>query len=475
MTISYVPGEAASTESVRSLIARGFDNARNRVLGLTDCDEEELIKQHSTLMSPLVWDLAHVGSQEEHWLLRDVGHLEPLRCDLRGLYDAFEYPRNVRPFLPLLSPAESRNYIAEVRAKALELLDHDALDGTPLQDRGFLFGMLIQHEQQHAETMLVTHQLRVGEPILQTGGAALPDGGRLVDGQRPGMPDGGARVGAAEAGARTVRPVVDPATLPAEILVPAGSFTMGTSLEPWSMDNERPAHEVSLPNYFIDTFPVTNAQFAAFIDDGGYRNSRWWTTTGWRHRAEAGLQAPKYWERDGDRWLRTRFGVVEPVPDDEPVQHVCWYEADAYARWAGRRLPTEAEWEKAARFEPNTHHCRRYPWGDGDPDSRHANLGGAALRPSPAGSYPEGASALGVHQMLGDVWEWVSSDFRGYPGFQAFPYEEYSAVFFGPDYKVLRGGSWAADPVACRGTFRNWDYPIRRQIFSGFRTARNAG
>ena len=156
------------------------------------------------------------------------------------------------------------------------------------------------------------------------------------------------------------------------------------------------------------------------------------------------------------------------------MQHVCWFEADAYARWAGRRLPTEPEWEKAARYDPRSDCSQRYPWGDEDPGPHHANLGGSALRPSPAGSYPRGASPLGVRQLIGDVWEWVSSDFRPYPGFIAFPYQEYSEVFFGSDYKVLRGGSWAADAAACRGTFRNWDYPIRRQIFAGFRTARDA-
>jgi iron(II)-dependent oxidoreductase len=156
------------------------------------------------------------------------------------------------------------------------------------------------------------------------------------------------------------------------------------------------------------------------------------------------------------------------------VQHVCWYEADAYARWAGRRLPTEAEWEKAARFDPATGRSRRYPWGDADPTPEHANLGGGALRAAAAGSYPDGASSLGVRQLIGDVWEWVASDFGPYPGFSVFPYEEYSQVFFGADYKVLRGGSWATDPAASRATFRNWDYPIRRQIFSGFRTARDA-
>ncbi|MCZ9880186.1 ergothioneine biosynthesis protein EgtB [Arthrobacter sp. B2a2-09] len=437
-------GSDTDPENLRAFIAAGLERARMRTHALTACDEEDLLKQHSPLMSPLVWDLAHVGSQEEIWLVRDVGKMEPLRCDLDQMYDAFQHPRSARPSLPLLSPVEARKYIAEVRTKALDILDRTPLEGSPLVDRGFAFGMIIQHEQQHDETMLATHQLRVGVPVLQA--RALP-ASVLPTGR-----DSFAK----------------------EVLVPAGPFIMGTSAEPWALDNERPAHEVDVPGYWIDTIPVTNGAYWSFIDDGGYRNPRWWTAQGWAHVREAGLVAPKYWERNGDRWIRTRFGVVELVPEDEPVQHVCWFEADAYARWAGRRLPTEAEWEKAARHDPRSGRSRRYPWGDEDPAPHHANLGGSALRPSPAGSYPGGASPLGVRQLIGDVWEWVSSDFRPYPGFNAFPYQEYSEVFFGPDYKVLRGGSWAVDPAACRGTFRNWDYPVRRQIFAGFRTARDA-
>ena len=143
--------------------------------------------------------------------------------------------------------------------------------------------------------------------------------------------------------------------------------------------------------------------------------------------------------------------------------------------WAGKRLPTEAEWEKAARWDPATGRSRRYPWGDDDPTAEHANLGQRHLRPAPVGAYPAGASPLGVHQLIGDVWEWTSSRLpRAIPGFAAFPYREYSEVFFGGDYRVLRGGSFGTDRSACRGTFRNWDYPIRRQIFSGFRCARDA-
>lgn len=445
MTTETAAPDALAPEALRAQLAARLEAARRRTLALTDCDDQELLKQHSPLMSPLVWDLAHVGSQEELWLVRDVGGREPLRCDIDDMYDAFQHSRSSRPELPLLSPAESRRYLAEVRDKALDVLDRTPLEGSPLLENGFAFGMIVQHEQQHDETMLATHQLRVGDPILQA--APLP--AEVLD------PDAG--------------------RLPREALVPAGPFTMGTSVEPWALDNERPAHQVDVPAYWIDTLPVTNADYRSFMDDGGYSRSGLWSDAGWAHRMEANLEAPKYWKDDGGTWLRRRFGVVETVPDDEPVQHVCWYEAEAYARWAGRRLPTETEWEKAARWDPAADRSRRYPWGDEDPQPRHANLGGSALRPSPAGSYPQGASALGVRQLMGDVWEWVSSDFRPYPGFAAFPYREYSEVFFGPDYKVLRGGSWAVDAAACRGTFRNWDYPIRRQIFAGFRTARDAG
>ncbi|MEC5180886.1 ergothioneine biosynthesis protein EgtB [Arthrobacter sp. CG_A4] len=433
--------EPQATEHLRMELARRLERARDRTLALTDYDDGELVRQHSSLMSPLVWDLAHVGSQEELWLVRDVGGRPPLRCEIDEMYDAFQHPRSTRPALPLLSPAESRRYIAEVRDKALDILDRTPLEGKPLLERGFAFGMIVQHEQQHAETMLATHQIRDGERILTE--TPLPD-------------------------TRTRR------SLPDEVLVPSGPFTMGTSVEPWALDNERPAHTVALPAYFIDTTPVTSGAYEQFIAGGGYDDPSWWHPDGWQHRNEVGLRTPKYWHRADGQWMRKRFGAVEPVPADEPVQHVCWYEADAYARWAGRRLPTEAEWEKAARFDPASGRSRRFPWGDAEPSAEDANLGGTALRAAPAGSYPDGESPLGVRQLIGDVWEWVASDFQPYPGFTVFPYEEYSQVFFGSDYKVLRGGSWATDPAAARATFRNWDYPIRRQVFAGFRTARDA-
>jgi iron(II)-dependent oxidoreductase len=249
---------------------------------------------------------------------------------------------------------------------------------------------------------------------------------------------------------------------------------MGSDEETWAYDNEHPAHTVHLQPYWIDVRPVSNRDYAAFIDAGGYDDPRFWSEKGWAWRVKAGAGHPQFWERqDNGTWARTRFGFSEDVPLDEPVQHVSWYEADAYARWAGKRLPTEEEWEKAASWTPDGRKLR-FPWGDGEPSDEHANLGGRHFGPAGAGAYPTGVSPWGCHQMIGDVWEWTSSDFLPYPGFNWFPYQEYSAVFFGNRFKVLRGGSWATHPLVARNTFRNWDFPIRRQIFSGFRCARDA-
>jgi iron(II)-dependent oxidoreductase len=421
---------------LKERIAAELAAVRDRSLSYTDLDDEMLVSQHSPLMSPLVWDLAHVGNYEELWVLREVGGITPLRPEIDELYDAFKYPRKDRPSLPLLGPGEARRYISGVRGRVLDVLDAvDFDDRNPLRAGGFVFGLVLQHEHQHDETMLATLQLSRQPGLIREG--------ELPPGRSPHL-----------------------ASAPAEVFIPGGIFTMGTSSHAWAYDNERPAHRRFLPSYWIDRFPVTNGAYAAFVDDGGYRESRWWLPRGWEWVERTGVEAPLFWTKDGDAWWRIRFGREEPVPLDEPVQHVSWYEADAYARWAGKRLPTEAEWEKACGGGA-------YPSGDGEPALDQANLGHRAARPAPIGAFPAGASPYGVEQLVGDVWEWTDSWFQPYPGFQSFPYKEYSEVFFGESYRVLRGGSWATHPSAVRTTFRNWDYPIRRQIFAGFRCARS--
>ncbi len=424
-----------------------LEAARRRSLGLLEpLDDDALRRQHSPLMSPLVWDLAHVGNYEEQWLLRAAAGAPAVDAALDDVYDAFRHPRPDRPALPLLAPAGARRYIAEVRARVVDSLDRLDLGGSgdrPLLSGGFVHGMVVQHEHQHDETMLATLQLM---------------GGR---------------------GYRPLAPAPPPGSpVPDEVTVSAGPFVMGTDDEAWAYDNERPAHVVDLPAFRIDAAPVTNRAYAGFVADGGYDERRWWGDEGWAWREKADLRHPEFWRAEGGgRWSRVRFGWREDLPLDEPVQHVCWHEADAYARWAGKRLPTEAEWEKAASWEPGPSPAkRRWPWGDADPrsTSKLANLGQSLFRPAPVGAYPGGVSGYGCHQLMGDVWEWTSSDFEPYPGFATFPYREYSEVFFGSGYKVLRGGSWATSAAAVRTTFRNWDHPIRRQIFAGFRCARDA-
>jgi gamma-glutamyl hercynylcysteine S-oxide synthase len=431
---------------LKALTAEHLEHARDRTWSLlAPLDDGELRRQVSPLMSPLCWDLAHIGHYEELWLLRALLDAAPTEPRYDDLYDAFKHPRRERAGLPILDPAGARCYVGDVRTRVLDALDRADLDDGPLRRDAFVYGMVIQHEHQHQETMLATVDL-LDRPYRESNGHHLA--------------------------AATRRPaaLADDAT----VSLPGGTFTMGTDAEPWAYDNERPAHPVEVAPFQIDVTPVTTRAYRAFVEAGGYDDERLWSSPGWAWRHDAGLEHPQGWRREGDgAWSLRRFGQRADLPADEPVEHVCWYEAEAFARWAGKRLPTEAEWEYAASWSPDGTK-RRYPWGDEDPTAERANLGRLRLGPAPVGAHPGGASPHGVLAMVGHVWEWTASCFDGYPGFRSFPYREYSEVFFGDEYRVLRGGSWATHPVACRTTFRNWDYPIRRQIFCGFRCARDA-
>jgi iron(II)-dependent oxidoreductase len=360
--------------------------------------DPDLDRQHHPLMSPLVWDLGHIAAFEDLWICLETG-LDVLRPDLADVYDATETPRPKRGDLPYLRRGEAIEYMDAVRRRALANLG----DVSPL-----VAEMLIQHEHQHNETMLQTLQL--AEP------------GVFAPKRSP-------QRGAAASGS---------------IVVEAGSREIGFAGEDFAYDNERPRHAVRLGAYRIDRAPVTNAQYLEFVEDGGYERRELWSEDGWESREREGWDRPLYWTADGQE---RRFDVVEPLAGELPVMHVSAFEADAYARWRGARLPTEAEWEHAATlFEPERGALDQLDFG-----------------PGPAGPF------------VGDCWEWTASEFGGYPGFEAYPYAEYSEIFFGHGYRVLRGGSWATRPSVARVTFRNWDHPQRRQIFAGFRCAEDAG
>jgi iron(II)-dependent oxidoreductase len=407
-----------------------FTETRERTLALIErVSEADLEKVHSTLMSPLVWDLGHIAAFEDLWIVHRHGGRDLLRPELMDVYDAFETPRAARGDLPYLRPAEAISYLEAVRERSLDVLGEHG--------DGVIEELVIRHEQQHNETMLQTLQLarldgyELPIPRPEHNGAAGGDGLELVS-------------------------------------VPGGPFAMGAAAEGFAYDNERPRHEVSVPAFRIGRTPITNATFLRFVEGGGYERREWWSDEGWAWKEQYDISRPGGWTADGREW---RLGRLQPLAPDQPVVHVSWFEADAFARAYGARLPTEAEWEKAATWDQETGTPRRFPWGDEPWTPERANLDHAALGPQPVGD--AGAAPCGALGMLGDVWEWTSSAFTGYPGFRAYPYREYSEVFFGTDYKVLRGGSWATRPRVATPTFRNWDYPIRRQIFAGFRIARD--
>jgi iron(II)-dependent oxidoreductase len=254
--------------------------------------------------------------------------------------------------------------------------------------------------------------------------------------------------------------------------VAAGPATIGAGEDGFAYDNERPRHTVDLAAFAIGRTPVSNATWLSFAEGGGYERREWWTDEGWAWKEEYDITRPLAWTADlAAEW---RLGSLAPLAPDRPVVHVSWFEADAFARAHGARLPTEFEWEKAATWDQGNGTADAYPWGEpATVPGVHANVDQLGLGTHRAGRYVEGASAYGLLGTIGDVWEWTASDFTGYPWFSAHPYREYSEVFFGSDYKVLRGGSWATRARVIGPTFRNWDYPQRRQIFSGLRIARD--
>ena len=415
--------------------------ARERTLALiAPLSDDDLSRQHDPLMGPIVWDIGHIGHFEELWLTQNLDG-EIRFAEMPGTYNPFENPRRTRGALEYPARQEMQDLLAGIRSRVIERIDSvDFESGNTLVQGGYVYAMILQHEYQHNETMLQTCQLKQGAPYAAPRGWDVPE--PMLNIER----------------GRMVR-------------FAGGEAIVGTHDRSEAYDNERPQHIVRLRPFVIDVAPVSNGDFLAFIDAGGYTKRELWSDTGWSWLQQERIEAPKYWYREGADWHARSMDRAGPVDPRRPVCHVSYHEADAYARWAGKRLPNEFEWEVAASWDEARGARREYPWGDERPTHRLANVDQLSFETAPIGAYARNVSPIGCYGMIGDVWEWTSSDFGGYPGFAAFPYPEYSEVFFGSEYKVLRGGSWATRPGAVRNSFRNWDYPIRRQIFSGFRCA----
>ncbi|HEU0253744.1 MAG TPA: ergothioneine biosynthesis protein EgtB [Pyrinomonadaceae bacterium] len=242
----------------------------------------------------------------------------------------------------------------------------------------------------------------------------------------------------------------------------------------FAFDNEKPAHQVFLQDFALDKAPVSNGDFLDFIKDGGYQNFHWWFSEGWEAVNREHWQAPLYWELHDGEWMIRDFSGLQSAASrkDEPVCHVSFFEASAFAKWAGKRLPTEGEWEKAACYDERRKVRSAFPWGDADPDSGNTNLFENGLwSAAPIGAFPDGANAYGCQQMIGDVWEWTTSDYVPYPGFKS-EFDEYNDKWF-VNQKVLRGGSFATPQLHIRATYRNFFHAHERWMTSGFRCARD--
>ena len=427
-----------------------LQDARARTLELVNgLDEAQLMGPKIRTVNPLRWEIGHVAYFYEFFILREMyGFESVLGQKADELYDSIAVAHDTRWDLPLLSISETLAYMQDVLDKLCEHLEQSSEDGMASEQNSFIYQFGAFHEDMHTEAFIWGRQaLAYPTPVFNLSAD--------VSSER----SAGAWTGFAN--------------------VPGGTFQLGASSDaPFNFDNEKWAHPVHVDIFQIAKAPVTCSEFATFIKDGGYQNKQFWSDEVWAYMQEHNLKHPGYWVAQGDdQWGLKQFEKIIPLPEYEPVSHVTWHEATAYCHWAGVRLPTEIEWEAAALGEfddagnLSSTSKRRYPWGDKSPDPARANLDGRGLGCVDVAALPDGDSAFGCRQMLGNVWEWTADRFNPYPGFKADVYQEYSDMLFGST-RVLRGGAWTTRSRMIHGTYRNFFEPHRWHVFSGFRVCK---
>lgn len=412
-----------SQQSRRQEIAQSMRECRRKTLDLfTSITDDLFCQQAHPDFSPIGWHLGHIAYTEAYWILEQCAGLPPQFSQYHRLFNASVLPKVERQNLPSLEII--LDYLDTIRAQVLTYLEM-----APLEEQERLWYWLLQHESQHNETIIFVLQL------LQ----------RKENGFYPQLNF-----------FRSPSPTKNLDQTMVEI--PAGVFEMGSNhLE--AQDNERPKHQVYLESYFLDIYPVTCLQYREFMEYGGYQKRQFWSEEGWQWLQENPVSTPLYWVDSSD-W------------DYHPVCGINYYEAEAYANFIEKRLPTEAEWEKAASWDISTEKKRPYPWGNITSHGQLCNFDGIIGHTTPVNSYGSNCSPYGCYDMLGNVWEWTASWFSTYQGFQSYPYPGYSQTYFDQQHRVLRGGSWATRSWGLRNSFRNWYHPWVRQILVGFRCAK---
>jgi iron(II)-dependent oxidoreductase len=431
-------GECTTRASAGAL-ARRLQAARARTLMLSaGLDGERRLGPRLSIVNPPLWEFGHLAWFQERWCLRWQAadrYAAAARPDADALYDSAAVAHDTRWDLPLPDWGATRGYLAATLERTLERMAREP-DNETLR---YFAELAAAHEEMHCEAFTYTRQT-LGYPAPVAAGAGP---------------------GPAETAGHD------------DVDICGGEFRLGAPRDgAFVFDNEKWAHPVALKPFRIARHAVTQAEFAAFVDDGGYRARDCWSGDGWRWRGDAGATGPAYWRKEDGQWQQRVFDGWQPLADEAAMIHVNWFEAEAWCRWARRRLPSEAEWEQAAATAPSDpagRAKRTTPWGAREADADRANLYGAAGGVTNVSAYEAGDSAWGVRQLFGNVWEWTADAFQPYPGFTRDPYREYSAPWFG-DHKVLRGGCWATAPALLRTTWRNFYTPDRRDVFAGFRT-----
>ncbi|HYR75856.1 MAG TPA: selenoneine synthase SenA [Pyrinomonadaceae bacterium] len=437
-----------------SAITESLREARERTRALVDdLNQDQMIGARLDIVNPLLWEIGHVAWFQEYWVLRHLHGRKPIMANGDALYDSAKVAHETRWDLTLPSKSETFVYMQNVLDEVMNLCESEK-DSRRFEEAMYFLSLVLLHEDMHDEAIACTRQtLGYSKPKFADDREMKPS---------PELTN-------------QIKDEPSPETL-GDTMIPGGRFLLGSAPDrPFVFDNEMGAHEVEVEPFAISRTAMTNGEFAAFVEDRGYERRELWIKEGWRWRQRVSAQHPVYWLRDGSKWFCREFDEVVSLNERQPVLHVNWYEADAYCRWAGRRLPSEAEWEIAAGAEPTTDdqsitkQKRRFPWGDETPTPACANLDWRAMGCVDVRLLPAGDSAFGCRQMIGNVWEWTASDFGAYPGFVPGPYKEYSAPWFG-DHKVLRGGCWATRSRLIHNAYRNFYPPDRRDVWAGFRT-----
>ncbi|MBI1746494.1 MAG: ergothioneine biosynthesis protein EgtB [Acidobacteria bacterium] len=431
-------------------LAEQVQEARRRTLALVaDLTDEQLIGPYLSIVNPLLWEIGHVAWFQERWALRHALQQKSACSDWDAIYNSAEVLHRTRWKLPLPRRDETLSYMRQVFRRVLDSLARPGIS----PEQSYFVQLSVFHEDMHAEAILYTRQT-LGYPA-----PALRD--EIFADQTSGP----------------TQPIAESVWPKGDRELPGGRFMLGaTADQPFVFDNEKWAHPIEIKPFKMARVPVTQGEYAEFVNDGGYRHRDFWSEAGWDWRVAAQATHPVYWKEDtSSTWLRRHFDEWAPLELIFPMVHVNWFEAEAYCAYAKRRLPTEAEWEAAAAAEPDQPRRRLsagkrlFPWGAESPTAQTAHLGSAWIGGLPVDAHTAGDSAFGVRQMIGNVWEWTGSRFLPYPGFVVDPYREYSQPWFGTHW-VLRGGSWATTARLIRNTWRNFYTPDRRDIFAGFRT-----